>query len=77
MVFNDVIEKIGMTIDAAGVDLVLACGPLMRLLHESLSAGQRGAWAETSVDLVDHLLATVRAGAGMSLKATPSRRRGT
>jgi len=57
-------------IDAAGVDLVLACGPLMRLLQESLSAGQRGAWAETSAELVDHLLATVRAGDVVMIKGS-------
>jgi UDP-N-acetylmuramoyl-tripeptide--D-alanyl-D-alanine ligase len=57
-------------IDAAGIDLVLACGPLMRLLHESLSAGQRGAWAQTSVELVDPLLQTVRAGDVVMIKGS-------
>jgi len=57
-------------IDAAGVDLVLACGPNMRLLHESLSAGQRGAWAQTSVELVDHLLDAVGAGDVVMIKGS-------
>ena len=57
-------------IDAAGVDLVLACGPLMRLLHESLSAGQRGAWAETSLELVDALIDTVRGGDVVMIKGS-------
>jgi UDP-N-acetylmuramoyl-tripeptide--D-alanyl-D-alanine ligase len=57
-------------IDAAGVDLVLACGPLMRLLHESLSAGQRGVWAETSLELVDVLIDTVRGGDVVMIKGS-------
>jgi UDP-N-acetylmuramoyl-tripeptide--D-alanyl-D-alanine ligase len=57
-------------IDTAGVDLVLACGPNMRLLHESLSAGQRGAWAQTSVELVDALLDAARAGDVIMIKGS-------
>jgi UDP-N-acetylmuramoyl-tripeptide--D-alanyl-D-alanine ligase len=57
-------------IDAAGIDLVLACGPLMRLLHESLSASQRGTWAETSLELVDALIDTVRGGDVVMIKGS-------
>ena len=57
-------------IDAAGVDLVLACGPLMRLLQESLSVGQRGAWTQTSLELVDPLLETVGAGDVVMIKGS-------
>ena len=42
----------------------------MRLLHESLSAGQRGAWAETSLELVDALIDTVRGGDVVMIKGS-------
>jgi UDP-N-acetylmuramoyl-tripeptide--D-alanyl-D-alanine ligase len=57
-------------VDAAGVDLVLACGPMMRLLLEDLDAGQRGAWAETSADLVAPLVAAVEAGDVVMIKGS-------
>jgi UDP-N-acetylmuramoyl-tripeptide--D-alanyl-D-alanine ligase len=57
-------------IDAAGVDLVLACGPLMRGLHDSLPAAQRGAWTETSLELVAALIDTVQAGDVVMIKGS-------
>ena len=35
-------------VDAAGVDLVLACGPMMRLLFDDAQTGQQGGWAPDS-----------------------------
>ena len=57
-------------IDAAGVDLVLACGPQMRLLFDGLTPGQRGAWAETSLALVEALIDTVRPGDVVMIKGS-------
>ncbi|HJZ34270.1 MAG TPA: UDP-N-acetylmuramoylalanyl-D-glutamyl-2,6-diaminopimelate--D-alanyl-D-alanine ligase [Hyphomicrobiaceae bacterium] len=57
-------------IDAAGIDLVLASGPLMRLLLEGLTPAQRGAWAPTSVELVEALIATVRSGDVVMIKGS-------
>jgi UDP-N-acetylmuramoyl-tripeptide--D-alanyl-D-alanine ligase len=57
-------------IDAAGIDLVLACGPTMRLLFESLEAGQQVAWAPDSAGLVEPLLETVQAGDAVMIKGS-------
>jgi UDP-N-acetylmuramoyl-tripeptide--D-alanyl-D-alanine ligase len=57
-------------VDAAGVDLVLACGPMMSLLLEELAAPRRGGWAPASVDLVPHLLDTVQAGDVIMVKGS-------
>jgi UDP-N-acetylmuramoyl-tripeptide--D-alanyl-D-alanine ligase len=57
-------------VDAAGVDLVLACGPMMRLLLDDLDAAKQGAWAETSAGLVDPLLSAVKAGDVVMIKGS-------
>jgi UDP-N-acetylmuramoyl-tripeptide--D-alanyl-D-alanine ligase len=57
-------------VDAAGVDLVLACGPMMRLLYDTLKAGQQGGWAPDSGGLVDVLLDTIRPGDAVVIKGS-------
>ena len=57
-------------IDAAGVDLVLACGPMMRQLFDSLAPAQQGAWAPTSHELVPALLEAVRTGDVVMIKGS-------
>ncbi len=57
-------------IDAAGVDLVFAAGPHMKLLYDDLAAPLRGEWSETSAGLVDKLLACVRAGDVVMIKGS-------
>ena len=57
-------------IDAASVDLVLACGPLMSHLFEDLARGQQGTWAPSSIELVPALLETVRAGDVVMIKGS-------
>ena len=57
-------------IDAAGVDLVLACGPMMQLLLEDLAPSRRGAWAATSAALAPALLGAVRAGDVVMIKGS-------
>ncbi|MDX2205990.1 MAG: UDP-N-acetylmuramoylalanyl-D-glutamyl-2,6-diaminopimelate--D-alanyl-D-alanine ligase [Hyphomicrobiaceae bacterium] len=57
-------------VDAAGVDLVLACGPMMRLLLEDLDPKRRAAWAETSAGLVGPLVDAVKAGDVVMIKGS-------
>ena len=57
-------------VDAAGVDLVLACGPMMRLLLSDLDGAKQGAWAETSAGLVEPLLGAVKAGDVVMIKGS-------
>jgi UDP-N-acetylmuramoyl-tripeptide--D-alanyl-D-alanine ligase len=66
----DLHRNLKEAIDAAKVDLVLACGPMMRLLQENLPPAQRGAWAETSVELVDALLGAVQPGDVVMIKGS-------
>jgi UDP-N-acetylmuramoyl-tripeptide--D-alanyl-D-alanine ligase len=54
----------------ADVDLVFACGPLMRGLFEAISASERGAWAELSTGLVAPLLAALSAGDVVMVKGS-------
>jgi UDP-N-acetylmuramoyl-tripeptide--D-alanyl-D-alanine ligase len=57
-------------LDAATIDVVLACGPMMHLLYDRLAAAQRGAWAQSSSELVPALLAIVRAGDVVMVKGS-------
>ena len=56
-------------IDAAGIDLVVACGPMMRLLLDDL-APERRAWAPTSAELEPVLLGVVQAGDVVMVKGS-------
>jgi UDP-N-acetylmuramoyl-tripeptide--D-alanyl-D-alanine ligase len=47
-------------LDAADVDLVFACGPMMRLLFEGLPPERCGGWAPSSTELVPAVLAAVQ-----------------
>ena len=49
-------------IDAAGVDLVFACGPNMGALFRTLPEGRRGHWADKSDGLSSPLLAALKPG---------------
>jgi UDP-N-acetylmuramoyl-tripeptide--D-alanyl-D-alanine ligase len=57
-------------IDAAGVDQVLACGPMMQLLLAELRPSQQGPWAPTSASLEPLLLETVKAGDAVMIKGS-------
>ncbi len=57
-------------VDAAGVDLVLACGPMMRQLFDSLKSSQQEAWAPTSDELVPALIDAVKAGDVVMIKGS-------
>ncbi len=49
-------------IEAAGIDLVFCAGPDMHHLWQALPAPLKGAWRETSRDLAQAVVETVRAG---------------
>jgi UDP-N-acetylmuramoyl-tripeptide--D-alanyl-D-alanine ligase len=57
-------------LEAAGIDVLLACGPDMRALVERLPTGIEGRWADTSDELVAPLLASVRAGDVVMIKGS-------
>jgi len=57
-------------IDAAGVDLVFAAGPNMRLLYDALEPWRRGHWAERSEALARVLVAAVGAGDVVMVKGS-------
>jgi UDP-N-acetylmuramoyl-tripeptide--D-alanyl-D-alanine ligase len=57
-------------VDAAGIDLVFACGPMMKLLFDRLEPAQRGAWTETSAELGPRLLDAVAAGDVVMIKGS-------
>lgn len=62
--------RLADAIEAAGIDLVLACGADMRALVASLPERTRGAWTEDSQALIDPLLATVRPGDVVMIKGS-------
>ncbi|HEY5215548.1 MAG TPA: UDP-N-acetylmuramoylalanyl-D-glutamyl-2,6-diaminopimelate--D-alanyl-D-alanine ligase, partial [Pseudolabrys sp.] len=57
-------------IQAAGVDLVFCCGPLMRSLWEALPSGARGGYAETAAELQPAVLDAIRGGDAVMVKGS-------
>jgi UDP-N-acetylmuramoyl-tripeptide--D-alanyl-D-alanine ligase len=57
-------------VDAAGTDLVFACGPNMKLLMDDLAPSRRGAWAASSTELTEALLDAVRPGDVVMIKGS-------
>jgi UDP-N-acetylmuramoyl-tripeptide--D-alanyl-D-alanine ligase len=57
-------------VEAAGIDLLLACGPMMQRLHDRLTPRQRGAWAANAAELEPALMETVRAGDAVMIKGS-------
>ncbi len=62
--------ELGGPVDAAGVDVVFACGLRMRALYDALPESRRGAYAENSGGLEAALLDTVRAGDVVMVKGS-------
>lgn len=62
--------EIKEAVDAAGVDLVFACGPNMAHLYAAVPAERRGDWAETSAGLVAALTEKVRSGDAVMVKGS-------
>jgi UDP-N-acetylmuramoyl-tripeptide--D-alanyl-D-alanine ligase len=57
-------------LDAAAVDLVLACGPMMRRPYQALAAAQQGGWAPSADELRPALIASLRAGDVVMVKGS-------
>ncbi|MCO4055322.1 MAG: UDP-N-acetylmuramoylalanyl-D-glutamyl-2,6-diaminopimelate--D-alanyl-D-alanine ligase [Bosea sp.] len=53
-----------------GIDLVFACGPLMRNLYDALPSGRRGAYAAASAGLEALVLDALRAGDVITVKGS-------
>jgi UDP-N-acetylmuramoyl-tripeptide--D-alanyl-D-alanine ligase len=66
----DLHRSLKEAVDAAGVDLVFACGPMMKLLMDDLAPSRRGAWAAASSELKDGLLDAVRPGDVVMIKGS-------
>jgi UDP-N-acetylmuramoyl-tripeptide--D-alanyl-D-alanine ligase len=66
----DLHRQLKEAIDAAGVDLVLACGPMMKLLLDELPDAKKGAWAEVSEGIKDPLLEAVQPGDVVMIKGS-------
>jgi UDP-N-acetylmuramoyl-tripeptide--D-alanyl-D-alanine ligase len=67
---GDLHRSLKEAVDAAGIDLVLACGQMMQPLFDELKPAQQGAWAQDSDQLVPVLLNTVRAGDAVMIKGS-------
>ncbi|MDP4024275.1 UDP-N-acetylmuramoylalanyl-D-glutamyl-2,6-diaminopimelate--D-alanyl-D-alanine ligase [Methylobacterium sp. NEAU 140] len=63
-------------VEAAGVDLVFAAGPLTRNLFEALPVSRRGAVADASAELVEPLLRALRPGDAVMVKGSNGSRMG-
>jgi UDP-N-acetylmuramoyl-tripeptide--D-alanyl-D-alanine ligase len=63
-------------IEAAGADLVFACGPNMEHVFASLAPGRQGGWAERSDGLVQPLLAALQPGDVLMIKGSNGSRMG-
>jgi UDP-N-acetylmuramoyl-tripeptide--D-alanyl-D-alanine ligase len=63
-------------VDAAGIDLVFACGPMMKLLFDQLRPAQQGAWTRDSTELATRLAGAVEAGDAVMIKGSLASRMG-
>lgn len=52
------------------IDLVFCCGPFMAYLYERLPIAMQGGYAPTSLELIPHVLAAIRSGDVVSVKAS-------
>jgi len=59
-----------------GIDLVFACGPLMRTLYDALPSHRRGAYAAQASSLEPYVLDAVRAGDVITVKGSLGTRMG-
>ncbi len=66
----DLHKSLKEAVDAAGIDLVFACGPHMKALFDELKPAQQGSWTPDSATLVPLLLNAVRAGDAVMVKGS-------
>ena len=62
--------ELAEVVDGAGVDVVFACGELMKSLYEALPASRRGAYAKTSEELAPKLVEAVGPGDAIVVKGS-------
>ncbi|MCJ2014966.1 UDP-N-acetylmuramoylalanyl-D-glutamyl-2,6-diaminopimelate--D-alanyl-D-alanine ligase [Methylobacterium sp. J-076] len=72
----DLHRGLAEAVEAAGIDLVFAAGPLTRNLYEALPVRRRGAIAETSADLIEPLTRSLRPGDAVMVKGSNGSRMG-
>ena len=63
-------------VDAAGIDLVFACGPMMKLLFDQLNPVRQGGWTLNSAELAPHVLEAAEAGDVVMIKGSLASRMG-
>jgi len=63
-------------VDAAGVDVVFACGPNMQSLYDALPGHRRGSYAKTSDGLREAVVEAVAAGDAVMIKGSLGSRMG-
>jgi UDP-N-acetylmuramoyl-tripeptide--D-alanyl-D-alanine ligase len=63
-------------VDAAGIDLIFACGPMMKLLFDQLKPVRQGVWTLNSAQLAPHLLEAAEAGDVVMIKGSLASRMG-
>lgn len=66
----DLHKELKESVDAAGIDLVFACGSNMKALFDELKPAQQGSWAPDSATLVPLLLNAVRGGDAVMVKGS-------
>ena len=72
----DLHRGLAASVEAAGIDLVFAAGPLTRNLYEALPVSRRGAVAATAADLIEPLTRTLRPGDAVMVKGSNGSRMG-
>jgi UDP-N-acetylmuramoyl-tripeptide--D-alanyl-D-alanine ligase len=72
----DMHGALAAAVDEHGVDLVFACGPLMKHLWAALSSDKRGAYAATSAELQPLLLEALQPGDAVVIKGSLGSRMG-
>ena len=63
-------RELATPIDAAAVDLVFCCGPLMHSLWQALPSARRGGYAESAAALESAVLEAVRDGDAVMVKGS-------
>jgi UDP-N-acetylmuramoyl-tripeptide--D-alanyl-D-alanine ligase len=63
-------QELAPSIESADVDLVFACGEMMRGLYDALPARRKGAYAKTAAELVPMLTSGVQAGDIVMIKGS-------
>jgi UDP-N-acetylmuramoyl-tripeptide--D-alanyl-D-alanine ligase len=66
----DLHRGLGAALDAAGIDLLFACGPRMKVLFDRVGPKRQGVWAPDSTQLEPALLRAVQAGDVVMVKGS-------